>query len=139
VALLEGGLPAWKAAGLDVDESAASSDTLAAATAAARAANSSSSTKYKATLIKEKVRCCCCSKAALNIRVHALVSRYEHPLSRVLIVSANSKQRNGSFLSIPTDAVHREASLPVCAPSEPQCGASQSIGLVHTCVAALAR
>ncbi|KAF6266227.1 mercaptopyruvate sulfurtransferase-like protein [Scenedesmus sp. NREL 46B-D3] len=55
VAVLEGGLPAWKAAGKALDESAASNDTLAAATAAARAASSGSSTKYKATLMKDKV------------------------------------------------------------------------------------
>uniref|UniRef100_A0A383V303 Sulfurtransferase n=1 Tax=Tetradesmus obliquus TaxID=3088 RepID=A0A383V303_TETOB len=55
VAVLEGGLPAWKAAGLELDESAAGSEALTAATAAACAASSSGSSKYKAKLMKDKV------------------------------------------------------------------------------------
>jgi hypothetical protein len=55
VAVLEGGLPAWKAAGLQLEQAPASSDALEEATAAARAASSGSS-KYKATLMKDKVR-----------------------------------------------------------------------------------
>ncbi|WIA35856.1 hypothetical protein OEZ86_004240 [Tetradesmus obliquus] len=55
VAVLEGGLPAWKAAGLELDESAAGSEALTAATAAACAASSSGSSKYKAKLMRDKV------------------------------------------------------------------------------------
>lgn len=65
---MEGGLPAWKAAGLELDESAAGSEALSAATAAACAASSSGSSKYKAKLMRDKVRCMRCA----GVRLHML-------------------------------------------------------------------
>eukprot|EP00878_Enallax_costatus_P024722 GHUV01026404.1.p1 GENE.GHUV01026404.1~~GHUV01026404.1.p1 ORF type:complete len:347 (+),score=113.06 GHUV01026404.1:518-1558(+) len=55
IAVLEGGLPAWKAVGADLDTSAVNEQQLNTATVAARAAAFSGSTKYKAILKREKV------------------------------------------------------------------------------------
>eukprot|EP00879_Flechtneria_rotunda_P009889 GHRR01010341.1.p1 GENE.GHRR01010341.1~~GHRR01010341.1.p1 ORF type:complete len:320 (+),score=104.57 GHRR01010341.1:296-1255(+) len=55
VAVLEGGLPAWRAAGLPVDESAVSPGQATIATKAARTAGPGTATNYKAALKREKV------------------------------------------------------------------------------------
>ncbi|KAI8469581.1 MAG: thiosulfate sulfurtransferase [Monoraphidium minutum] len=54
VAVLEGGLPAWKAAGLDVDAAPVGDDAAAATLRAARGGGGAP--KYKAALRREKVR-----------------------------------------------------------------------------------
>jgi 3-mercaptopyruvate sulfurtransferase SseA len=58
VAVLEGGLPAWKAAGGELDSSRAPQHALTLSRDAARGAggSSSSSPTYKAVLKKDKVR-----------------------------------------------------------------------------------
>lgn len=54
--MLEGGLPAWKAAGGPLDTSAARDEDLQRSKSAARSV--AGPTKYKAKLKKDKVRCC---------------------------------------------------------------------------------
>jgi len=56
-AVLEGGLPAWKAAGLETDSSPVSDDQLQTSAAAVKAAGGGGgATRYKASLQRDKVR-----------------------------------------------------------------------------------
>lgn len=55
VSVLEGGLPAWKAIGGELDTSAVDDQQLQAATEAARAAASGRTMKFKSTLKQDKV------------------------------------------------------------------------------------